>query len=116
MALLRILSCFVAGILVSLGFLFISGMVTYLSTLKSGQFNILVAICVFFSFMVSLTNHVLIKPAIEGKTEELHSSGRFLFFIIGMWLIIIPYIDIEAYKIFIMEIIVKFAFLITRVF
>jgi hypothetical protein len=110
------LACLVTGMFVTTGFLFISGMVTYMSIVEAGMFNVVVAVIIFFSLMASITNHVLIKPSIESKYGEFMPSGRFLFFIIGMWVIAIPYIEVVSFKGYIVGVVTKFAFLVTRIF
>lgn len=113
---MKTLLCLFNGIFVTFGFLFIVVCVNQIGLEGSRWFNILVAVILDFSIMVLITNEMLVRPAIDEDYDGISPHSRFLFFVMGMWLVIVPYIEVELFKVILFDYINTSVNLIAAIF
>jgi uncharacterized protein YhhL (DUF1145 family) len=96
--------------------MFITSLVTYSVEYYVGRVNIGISVIAIFSFMVSLTNVVLMKPSISNNGNELSAHSRFLLFILGVWAIVVPFIELVWFKSFLISNMTNMTFSLARLF
>lgn len=89
--------CFLFGIFLTFGFFLMSSLALALTEQSSGWVYLAITICTLFFTKVAIFNALIIEPGISNENKGVKIQSRILFMLIGIWSVVIPYIEVVAF-------------------
>ncbi len=93
--------CFFVGLFMTFGFFLMSSMVMVLSLSHGDWFNLTVCIATIFLLKVVLLHSLIVSPALDKKSLSMTIHARIFIMALGVWAIIIPYIEVSSFSDFV---------------
>lgn len=87
---------FLLGAVMAIGFFMMSSFVMVLESGVSDWLNVAASIALVFMLKVAMFHSLIISPTINTNDSPSRSHYRFLFLLLGVWSVVIPYIEVEA--------------------